>query len=101
MIAAAVEALANQSPLLSDPNGGLLPDVTDIMEISAHVATAVVLEAVKQGLAEVLNETRPGTDDKVSIPTDFDECLQWVKAQMWRPEYRPLRLVEEKEPRTV
>jgi malate dehydrogenase (oxaloacetate-decarboxylating) len=91
MIAAAVDALAEQSPILKNPDGGLLPDVADIVEISANVATAVVLQAVKDGVAEVEHETAPSTGEHVLIPTEFDHCLEWVKSQMWTPEYRPLR----------
>ncbi len=90
MIAAAVAELANLSPILKDPKGGLLPDISDIREVSARVATAVVLAAVKEGVTKVQKEIVPGTREHVKVPVDFDECLTWVKTQMWNPTYRPM-----------
>lgn len=90
MIAASVDSLASQSPILTDPKGGLLPHVRYIREISAKIATSVVRQAVRDGVAQVQGETIPGTDEKVEIPESYDECLLWVKSQMWKPEYRPI-----------
>ena len=41
MIVAAVKALAGQAPALRDPDAALLPDVTDVREISVRIAAAV------------------------------------------------------------
>lgn len=90
MIAACVDSLASQSPILTDSNGGLLPQVDNIREISAKIATSVVQQAVKDGVARVQDEKSPGTDENVQIPESYDECLLWVKSQMWKPEYRPI-----------
>jgi malate dehydrogenase (oxaloacetate-decarboxylating) len=91
MIAAAVEALAEQSPILRDRTHGLLPAVSDIREVSARVATAVVLQALKDGDARIEQETSPDNEKRVEIPRDFDACLKWVRQQMWTPEYKDLR----------
>ncbi|KAF5095434.1 hypothetical protein DV451_004668 [Geotrichum candidum] len=91
MIAACVDSLASQSPILTDSNGGLLPHVRNIREISAKIATSVVQQAKRDGVAQVEEEFIPGSDtEKVHIPDSYDECLIWVKSQMWKPEYRPI-----------
>ncbi|AMD22281.1 HGL059Wp [Eremothecium sinecaudum] len=93
MISAAVNQLASLSPLKpGDSRPGLLPPLEDISDTSAKVATAVILEALKEGLARVEQETVNGQTSEVhvKVPRDFDSCLQWVIKQMWKPEYRPL-----------
>ncbi|KAG5357214.1 NAD-dependent malic enzyme [Yarrowia sp. C11] len=95
MIAAAIECLAEQAPILKNHDEGVLPDVALIQSISARVATAVVLQAKAEGLATVEEEYKPGTKEHVQIPDNFDECLAWVETQMWRPVYRPLIHVRE------
>ncbi|ODQ72042.1 malate dehydrogenase [Lipomyces starkeyi NRRL Y-11557] len=87
MIAAVVKELASLAPSEKDPTGALLPDVADIRDISAKIATAVVLQALEEGTARV--EEIEG----IKVPRDRDHCLEWVKEQMWKPEYRPLRKV--------
>ncbi|KAK9476643.1 malate dehydrogenase [Lipomyces japonicus] len=87
MIAAVVKELASLAPSHDDPDGALLPDVENIREISARIATAVVLQALKDGTARVESL------EHVQVPRDFDGCLDWVKEQMWLPKYRPLRKV--------
>lgn len=95
MIAACVDALSSQSPILTDPAGGLLPDISHIREISAHVAASVVMQAIKDGVAQVENEKIPGTDINVKVPEAYNERLAWVKSQMWTPTYRKLNKVDE------
>lgn len=90
MIAACVDSLAAQSPTVADPTAGLLPTVDNIREISARIATAVVQQAVKDGVARIQDEYIPGTTEKVQIPENTEECLEWVKSQMWQPVYRPI-----------
>jgi len=85
MLVAAVKALAAQSPALKDPDKGLLPDVTDVREISVHIAKAVIRQAVEEGLAQ-----------EKDIPTEDADLDEWVREQMWDPMYRPLRKVEPK-----
>ena len=83
MLVTAVKALAAQSPALKDPAKGLLPDVVDAQEISVHIATAVIMQAVEEGLAT-----------EKEIPSDEEELEEWVREQMWEPRYRPLVRVE-------
>ncbi|KAI9816705.1 MAG: NAD-dependent malic enzyme, mitochondrial [Thelocarpon impressellum] len=82
MLVAAVKALAAQSPALKDPDKGLLPDVVNVRELSVHLAKAVILQAVDEGLAQ-----------ERDIPTDDAELEEWIRAQMWEPKYRELKLV--------
>ena len=89
MINAGIEQLASLSPRMSNPKAGLLPDIHHINEVSARVATAMILQALEEGVATVESEDKPN-GGKVSVPRSFDECLSWVKSQMWRAEYRPL-----------
>ncbi|KAF7528079.1 hypothetical protein PCG10_001366 [Penicillium crustosum] len=79
MLVAAVEALKARSPALKDSNKPLLPDVEDVREISVDIAAAVILCAVKEGLAEA-----------EGIPTADSELREWIRVQMWEAEYRPL-----------
>lgn len=82
MLVAAVKALAGQSPALKDPDKGLLPDVVNVREISVHIAKAVIKQAIEEGLAQ-----------ERDIPDEDAELEEWIREQMWKPEYRPLKLV--------
>ncbi|RAL60416.1 hypothetical protein DID88_000191 [Monilinia fructigena] len=76
-------ALADQSPALKNPDKGLLPDVINVREISVHIAKAVIQTSVEEGLAQEKN-----------IPINEEDLEEWIREQMWDPEYRPLKLVE-------
>ncbi|KAF9253604.1 hypothetical protein DTO013E5_769 [Penicillium roqueforti] len=84
MLVAAVEALKARSPALQDSMKPLLPDVEDVREISVDIATAVILCAVEEGLAQA-----------EGIPTSESELREWIRIQMWEAEYRPLVYKEE------
>ncbi|KAF7504580.1 hypothetical protein GJ744_002075 [Endocarpon pusillum] len=79
MLVAAVKALAAQSPALKEPNQGLLPDVTEVREISVKIAMAVIKSAVSEGHAQ-----------RKDIPEDGGELEEWVRVQMWEAKYREL-----------
>lgn len=79
LLVAAVKAIAAEAPALDDPDKGLVPDVTNVREISVQVAKAVIKAAVQEGLA-----TEQG------IPELDEELDEWVREQMWEPKYRPL-----------
>ena len=79
MLVAAVKALAAQSPALKDPDKGLLPDVTEVRDISVKIAMAVIKTAVEEGHAQ-----------RENIPKDDEELETWVRVQMWEAEYRDL-----------
>ncbi|OCK83975.1 hypothetical protein K432DRAFT_346078 [Lepidopterella palustris CBS 459.81] len=86
LLVAAVKALASTSPALKDPAAGLLPDVTDVREISVHIARAVIKAAVEEGL-----------NQEKDIPSDDQELEEWIRDQMWDARYRQLKFVEEAE----
>lgn len=90
MISAAVDQLAELSPLDKDPKAGLLPPLEVINDTSAKVAAAVILQALEEGNARIESEVHPEKDEYVQVPRDFDQCVEWVSKQMWKPEYRPL-----------
>lgn len=93
MISAAVDQLASMSPKVDHPKNGLLPRLEEIDEVSAHVATAVILQSLKEGTARVESEEKPD-GGYVEVPRDYKLCLKWVQSQMWRPIYRPLVKVQ-------
>ncbi|WPH00866.1 malic oxidoreductase-like protein [Acrodontium crateriforme] len=83
MLVAAVKALAAQAPALKDPDAGLLPDVTNVREISVKITAAVIKQAVEDGLAQEEN-----------IPSENSKLEEWIREQMWTAEYRPLKKVK-------
>ena len=72
MFMAAAKALAAMSPALTDPLAPLLPSVAHLRDVALSVASAVALQAHKEGLAEVIDEKS-------------------IRARMWQPEYRTYR----------
>ena len=86
LIVAAVRALAAKSPISNGTGSGLLPDVTDVREISVQIAKNVIQQAVKEDLAQ-----------EKEIPTDDADLEEWIREQMWDAEYRPLKLVKHHE----
>jgi malate dehydrogenase (oxaloacetate-decarboxylating) len=83
MIVAATNAVAEMSPILKDSTAALLPDVSNVREVSVAIAKAVIKETVK---AE-LNEEK-------DIPEDDTVLEDWIREQMWEAEYRPLNKVD-------
>jgi malate dehydrogenase (oxaloacetate-decarboxylating) len=55
----------------------LYPPLTEIREVSANVAAAVVRQSQIEGLATVAQ------------PTNMPELIRAAKAAMWKPEYKP------------
>ncbi|GAB7347399.1 hypothetical protein MBLNU459_g4325t1 [Dothideomycetes sp. NU459] len=82
LLVAATKALAAQAPALKDENAGLLPDVTNVREISVKIAAAVIKKSVEEGLAQ-----------EEGIPDNDLDLEDWIRAQMWDPEYRTLKKV--------
>jgi len=72
MMVAAARELGAQSPALSDPAASLLPPLTDVRRVAAEIATAVGVQAQKDGVAPVIAE---------------DELRRRVKAAQWTPAY--------------
>jgi malate dehydrogenase (oxaloacetate-decarboxylating) len=78
MLMAASNALADASPMVNDPNGELLPPLTEIGNLSRKIAFAVAKVAMGQGLA-------------LPIPDEMLE--QRIESNFWKPEYRPYKRV--------
>ncbi len=76
MLMAAARAVAEASPARLDPDANLLPPVTELRDVSYHVALAVAVQAQAEGLADA---------------TDRDALEARVRAKMWTPVYRPYR----------
>eukprot|EP00455_Lapot_gusevi_P055673 TRINITY_DN9086_c0_g2_i1.p1 TRINITY_DN9086_c0_g2~~TRINITY_DN9086_c0_g2_i1.p1 ORF type:complete len:102 (-),score=13.62 TRINITY_DN9086_c0_g2_i1:182-487(-) len=55
--------------------GALYPSITEIREISSHIATAVIMESQRLGLTTV------------ELPMEYDALLAVVKESMWQAEY--------------
>jgi malate dehydrogenase (oxaloacetate-decarboxylating) len=75
MMLAAARELGENSPVLKDPLGSLLPAVHDIRTVTVKIATAVALEAQQAGLA-------PRTGE--------EELRALVAAGQWTPAYSHL-----------
>ncbi|KAF2014045.1 hypothetical protein BU24DRAFT_464758 [Aaosphaeria arxii CBS 175.79] len=84
LIVAAVKALASTAPVVKETGAGLLPDVTEVREISVKIAKNVIKAARDEGLAQEKN-----------IPEGDEELEEWIREQMWDAEYRPLKLIDE------
>jgi malate dehydrogenase (oxaloacetate-decarboxylating) len=82
MLVAAVEGVAAMSPALKDPRAPLLPGVDVVRDVSVLVARNVIRAAVDEGVA---------TEE--DIPKAEDELDEWIREQMWEPQYRPLKAV--------
>ena len=72
MFMAAALALRDTSPALNDPNAPLLPPLSDIREVTRHIAQAVARAAQKDEVAEVIG------------PEELDRRLD---ENMWEPSY--------------
>lgn len=72
MIWVAAQTLSKWSPALKDPNGSLLPQITDIQAVSREIAYQVAKQAVEENLAQ--------------IPKDSD-LKTLVEKSFWKPRY--------------
>ena len=73
MMQAAATALGEVSPALTDPQASLLPPVGGLREVALHVATAVALAAVADGVAPHAVEA---------------DLRRRVSAAQWSPHYK-------------
>lgn len=77
MIMAAARALSECAPVMSNPNGSLLPDLKDLRQVSRRIGIAVASEAYKQGFAH---------------PTVAEEGIErLLDEKRWEPRYIPMR----------
>ncbi|KAM0278462.1 hypothetical protein ACHAQH_005129 [Verticillium albo-atrum] len=82
MLVAAVEGVAGLGPALKDQRAPLLPGVDVVRDVSVRVARNVIKAAVAEGVAT-----------EKDIPEDDADLDEWIREQMWNPEYRPLKFV--------
>ncbi|BBY35463.1 NAD-dependent malic enzyme [Mycolicibacter minnesotensis] len=73
MMRAAATTLGDASPALTDADQPLLPAFADLPEITTRIATAVAIQAVRDGVA-------PAASD--------EEVAETVRRARWTPEYR-------------
>ncbi len=73
MLMASSNALADCSPKLQDPNADLLPDLSQIQQISKVIAVKVAQAAMQDGVAPMM---------------DLIDLQQKIEANFWKPEYR-------------
>ncbi|QXW24591.1 NAD-dependent malic enzyme [Acinetobacter johnsonii] len=73
MLMASSNALADCSPKLQDPNADLLPDLSQIQQISKVIAVKVAQAAMQDGVAPMM---------------DLTDLQQKIEANFWKPEYR-------------
>ncbi len=76
MFMAAAHRLAELSPARSGKSGRLLPPVSEIRAVSFAIAKAVALQAMKDGVADALDERTLEAQ---------------IRANIWQPVYLPYR----------
>lgn len=74
MMMAAAVALSELAPAIRTGEGRLLPELNSIREVSQHIARAVILQGIKEGHIESMNNNK------------IDES---IKKTMWTPQYEP------------
>jgi malate dehydrogenase (oxaloacetate-decarboxylating) len=78
MFLEAARVIAAMSPAKHDPQANLLPPLTEIRELSFHVAVAVAKRAQADGLADPMSDA---------------ELTNAVRAKMWEPVYAKYRRI--------
>jgi malate dehydrogenase (oxaloacetate-decarboxylating) len=72
MMMAAAMALSELAPATQKGEGPLLPKLSSIREVSKHIASAVITEAIREGKAE---------------PMTADHIKKAIEKTMWTPAY--------------
>ena len=70
----AAQALADNSPVLKNREGNLLPPLDQIRNLSLQVAHAVAKEAIQSGLAPHMTD---------------EQAKRCIENEVWTPEYVP------------
>ena len=78
MLRVASETLAAASPLANTGEGGILPPLTQLSELSKKIAFEVAKVAMRQGYA---------------LELDDATLLRKIEANFWKPEYRHYKRV--------
>ncbi|HAT7073331.1 TPA: oxaloacetate-decarboxylating malate dehydrogenase [Legionella pneumophila] len=74
MMMAAAVALSELAPAIKTGEGRLLPELNYIRKVSQHIARAVILQGIKEGHIEPMNDN------------EIDDS---IKRTMWTPQYEP------------
>lgn len=74
MMMAAAVALSELAPAIKTGTGRLLPELSSIRQVSQHIARAVILQGIKEGHIEPMNNN------------EIDDS---IKRAMWTPQYEP------------
>lgn len=77
MFMAASLALSDLAPALHTRGGALLPELSNIRDVSKVIALAVAKQAIKEGIASILSD---------------DLIQQRIEATSWMPEYHVMEL---------
>jgi malate dehydrogenase (oxaloacetate-decarboxylating) len=72
MLLAAARALGEKSPALTDRNASLLPNLRELRSVARHIALAVAMQAIREGLAP---------------PMDRESLARKIAATQWVPAY--------------
>uniref|UniRef100_A0A2N9HTH9 Malic enzyme n=1 Tax=Fagus sylvatica TaxID=28930 RepID=A0A2N9HTH9_FAGSY len=86
MLQAAAECLAAYMTEEEVLNGIIFPSISSIRDITKEVAAAVVKEAIEEDLAEGYR----GMDARELRKLSQEEIVEYVKNNMWSPEYPKL-----------
>lgn len=76
MMMAASSALASLAPVMTDPDGALLPRLSNIRQVSKQIAEVVFHQAVEDGVA---------------MPIPLALVKSTIDSNFWEPEYREYR----------
>jgi malate dehydrogenase (oxaloacetate-decarboxylating)(NADP+) len=82
IIYAAADSLAHSLTEEERAKNWIYPDINRIREVSAEVAAASIVQAVKEDLVS--------DKDIIELSKDSSKLLSYVKDHMWKPEYSTL-----------
>uniref|UniRef100_A0A0D6QYN4 Malic enzyme n=1 Tax=Araucaria cunninghamii TaxID=56994 RepID=A0A0D6QYN4_ARACU len=86
MLQAAAECLAEYMTDEEIQRGVIFPSISRIRNITMRVGAAVIKAAVAEDLADGYRETSPRELREMSV----ENTVEYVKENMWSPEYSPL-----------
>jgi len=78
MFIAAARTLSELAPVRRDPLLALVPPLREVRDVAKRVATAVAVQAQRDGVADAVSD---------------DELGRRIEATMWTPEYLPYRRI--------
>jgi malate dehydrogenase (oxaloacetate-decarboxylating) len=79
MIGISIDELSRSVKIKDDPHARLLPEVSQMQQVSKNIAIAVAKQALKEGIAGI------------ELDEDIDKL---VNSNIWKPVYRPYKRVD-------